>query len=126
MINTGLITKNTFVVDEMNRPLSRVHLAWGNGGGTTTDDNGQATVIAPPNQRVKITYVGMEPDYYNVQNLPKKIILMTKTESLGEVVINANPKKVSTPNYIFPALGAASLLLILMSLGSSTPKQVTL
>jgi hypothetical protein len=126
MIDSGLISKQIVIVDEMNRPLERVHLSWGNGGGTTTDARGKASVLALPGQRVNITYVGMEPDYYNVQNLPQKIILMNRTESLPEVVINATPK-VTTPNYIFPALGAAALLLIVMSLGSeSKPKQVTL
>lgn len=108
----------------MNRPLERVHLSWGNGGGTTTDNNGKAAIYALPNQRVTISYVGMETDYYNVQDLPQKIILMNRTESLPEVVINAT-SKITTPNYIFPALGFATLLLIVMSLGSE-PKKVTL
>ncbi len=124
MINTGFISKYIVVVDEMNRPLDRVHLSWGNGGGITTDSLGRANVIAPPNQRVAITHIGMEPDYYNVQNLPSKIILMNRTESLDEVVITSRPTS-KTPNYLFPALGAAAFLLLLMSAGSD-PKQVTL
>jgi hypothetical protein len=120
-----MITKTTLIVDEMNRPLDRVHLSWGYGG-TTTNFSGIATVKAMPNQRVTISYVGKEPDYYTLKDLPKKIILMNRLESLDEVVVNAKPKK-TTPKYLFPALGATALLAILMSMaGNDAPKKITL
>jgi len=118
-----MIKKNVLVVDEMDRPLDRVHLSWGYGG-TTTNFSGIASVSAMPNQRVTITYVGKEPDYYTLSDLPKKIILMNRIESLDEVVITS-PRK--TPKYLFPALGATALLAILMSMaGNDAPKKITL
>lgn len=124
-MNLGLITRKINIVDEFNQPLERVHLYWGNGGGTTTDRGGNATVTAFPNQRVTISYVGKETDFMEVSKLPSKLLLLDKMESLDEVVITSKPKSNQTPNYVFPALGAAAFLLLLMSVGNE-PKKVVL
>lgn len=124
MITTGIISKKTLIVDEKNKPLPGVHLSWGNGGGTTTDQYGNAVVLAPTEQRITISHIGKENDYITLSQLPSKIVLINKMESLDEVVITSRPST-KTPNYLFPALGAAAFLLLLMSAGSD-PKQVTL
>lgn len=124
MINNGLLTRQTVIVDELNRPLDRVHLAWENGGGTTTNSFGKASVIAPANANIRISFVGKETDYFNLKSLPAKIMMINKMESLDEVTITAK-KKQKTPSYIVPAIGAGLLLIALMSFGEET-KEITL
>jgi len=118
-----IVTKTVQVVDERDNPLEGAHLTF-SGKGSTTNANGIANIVTSASDKISISYVGKEPDYYQVGNLPSKIIMIDQVESLGEVVINS-PKKNGTPKYLFPALGATALLLLLMSIGPE-PKEVTL
>lgn len=125
-INTsGFISKSTRVVDERDKPLEGAHIYWENGTkGTTTNANGEANLVTPVDQKVTISFVGKYKDNYQVSQLPPKIIMMDKIQTLGEVVLTNKPKS-TTPKYLWPALGATALLMIVMSLGSE-PKKVTL
>ena len=125
LIPTGFLTRSTRIVDEFNNPLEGVNIYWENGTkGTSTDANGEATIVTPVDQKVTISYVGKYSDTYQASKLPPKIIMMDEVQTLGEVVITNKPKN-KTPKYLWPALGGTALLFILMSLGSE-PKKVTL
>ncbi len=117
------ITKYTNVYNEFGDALKGAHLSAGNYIGTTTNSNGFGELTANGDAVVRISYVGTEPQYYKLIDLPKKITL--KMESLDEVTVEIPKKKKETPKYLVPAIGAGLLLMALMSFGSE-PKEVTL
>lgn len=118
------INKYTNVYNEFGDPLYKAHLAIGNYLGTTTNSNGFAELTADSDAVVRISYVGTEPKFYKLKDLPKKITL--EMETLDTVIILAPKKKPNTtPKYLIPAIGAGLLLIALMSFGED-PKKVVL
>ncbi|MFV8280560.1 hypothetical protein ACNKXS_03395 [Christiangramia marina] len=116
------ITKYTNVYNEFGDPLKGAHISIGNLIGTTTSSNGFGELTASGDAVVRVSYVGTEPQYFKLIELPKKITL--KMESLDEVTVTSK-KKQETPKYLIPAIGATLLLIALMSFGEET-KEITL
>lgn len=131
-VNSSAITRTVRVVDDYGTPIPGAHVYFDQKTGTTTNFNGEASISADSgNKKVYISYVGFAPQGFTLQNLPSTV-KMTAGETLDEVIIDA-PKKTAAksdskvPKYLFPAIGATALLLILMNAGSPTkPKEVTL
>ena len=123
------ITRTVRVLDDQGTPLPGAHVYFDNSSGTTTNFNGTASITGEPDREVYVSYIGFSPSGYTLRNLPSTVKL-TPGESLDEVVITAPAKAAKTdskvPKYLFPAIGGVALLLILMSMGSPAPKEVTL
>lgn len=120
------ITRSIKVVDEFGYPVSGAHIYFSPNNGTSTNSNGTAALTGDPFSTINISFIGKTTEQYTFQNVPKTVVLLEEFYSLDEVVITAPKIKKETPNYVFPALGAAALLLVLMSLGSGpSPKEIT-
>lgn len=117
------ITRTIRVIDEFGQPLYGAHVILSSTQGTTTNDKGIATITGDAYSKVRITFIGKTVEEHMLQNVPATVMLYEDFESLDAVVITSRP---NTPSYLFPALGAAALLLVLMSLGGEEPKKVTL
>ncbi len=123
------ITRTVRVLDDQGSPLPGAHVYFDQNAGTTTSFNGTASITGEPDREVYISYMGFSPAGYTLRNLPSTVKLAAG-ESLDEVIITAPAKAAKTdskvPKYLFPAVGGVALLLILMSMGSPAPKEVTL
>lgn len=121
------VTRIIKVVDEFGYPVSGAHIYFSSTNGTSTNNDGTAALSGDPFSTVIVSYIGKTTEQYTFQNVPQTVVLYEEFSSLDEVVITAPKKKKETPNYVFPALGAAALLLVLMSLRSGpAPKEITL
>lgn len=126
------INRQITVVDEFGYPVSKAHIYFSTNKGVTTDNNGKANLIGDAWSKVTVSHVGKKSVEHTFQNIPATIVLYEEFEGLDEVVITApKPSGAATdskvPNYLFPAIGALALLLILMqSTGGTTPKEITL
>ena len=125
-----VVSKKVRVLDDQGTPLPGAHVYFDQNEGTATNFNGEAELSSTdPNRKVYISYVGFEPKAFTLQSLPATVRL-SPGETLEEVVIDAPAKAAKSdsnvPKYLFPAIGGVALLLILMSMGSPAPKEVTL
>ena len=126
------VSRTVRVVDDYGTPLPGAHVYFSQNSGTTTNFNGEASISSEdPNKKVYVSYTGFSPQGFTLKSLPSTVKL-TAGETLDEVIIDAPTKTAAgsdskVPKYLFPAIGATALLLILMNAGSPTkPKEVTL
>lgn len=112
-------TKTVKVTDEFGTPLPGAHVYFTQNNGTTTDFNGNASLSSNSGAiQTHISYMGFKTQTYPFNALPATVKLQPAANALNEVVVTAPSGKKEVPKYLFPALGAAALLLIVMSIGS--------
>ena len=114
-----LITKvivSGYVLDEFNNPLPQAHVWEGNNkqNGTITDGNGFFKLKINPNSKIFVSFIGLDTQSFDAQNIPSKIIL-TGSEQLQEVVVTAAKPKPKPQTASFGLI--AGSLLALLALG---------
>lgn len=123
---TAMTTKTVKVLDETGAPLPGANVYFNSTSGTTTDFDGFASLSnADPTKIVTISYMGFNSQSFRLKDLPSAVKLVPG-ETLGEVIVTAPAPKKGLPKYLIPAIGGVALLLILMSAGNPSPKEVTL
>lgn len=125
------ITVTVRVVDEFGNPVDRAHLFISKSNGAVTNSNGFASITGNAYDSLTISHMGKKPEKFTLQNTPKELVLREDFADLDEVIITAagRPKPVPDapmPKYLIPAVGGFALLLILMSMAGSEPKEITL
>lgn len=117
--------KRIRVIDSFGVPLAWANVLTAQGKGTTTDDEGYATVeAASNNQQITISYMGFQSRTITFGNLSNEVILEPDVNQLPEVVVTA-PKKEKNNNWATYAGLAIGVIGLLVSLsGNDEPQKV--
>lgn len=131
-----IFTKNIIVTDEYGTPLEGVNILIAPGIGTTTDQNGRASVTSlRREQTILLSHVGHTSEQYVFQDMPDHVTLVSEVQSLDEVVIIAQkpittivtqPKKTGTPWYVWAGLIMSAVGLYATVNTSQSPEPVGL
>ena len=91
--------KRIRVIDSFGVPLAWANVLTAQGKGTTTDDEGYATVeAATNNQQITISYMGFQSRTMTFGNLSNQVIMEPDVNTLDPVIVTA-PKKEKANNW---------------------------
>jgi len=117
--------KRIRVIDSFGVPLAWANVLTAQGKGTTTDDEGYATVeAATNNQQITISYMGFQSRTMTFGNLSNQVIMEPDVNTLDPVIVTA-PKKEKANNWATYAGLAIGVIGLLVSLsGNDEPQKV--
>ena len=109
-INPYLLSKQVQVVDQDNQPVPYVNIIWGNGEGTITNEQGQATVKAVTGeQAVTFSFIGLQTINTKFKNITATMQMMESVEALPPVLVTAQKKGTHWITYASVAISALGL-----------------
>ncbi len=117
--------KRIRVIDSFGVPLAWANVLTAQGKGTTTDDEGYATVeAASNNQQITISYMGFQSRTMTFGNLPNQVILEPDVNQLDAVVVTAPKKKENTDWATYASIGIGVLSILIALSGNDEPQEV--
>lgn len=90
-LNPFLPQKEVFIIDDFGQPVPFAEIMnLDNGNATITNNQGKATIVGYPGNRILISHVAFVDEQFTFENLPNTINM--EGEYLDEVVVENNPK----------------------------------